>query len=175
LWKKIKKKIVESIAERIKRAEVLFLTDFTGLKVEQMTMLRQQMNDNGFEYVVVKNTLMKRAIKGQVASVLAEQLVGPNGFSLSYDNPVGLAKIIVDFVKSNPRMVIKAGLLSGKLINSEEIIELARIPSRERLLSMLLGVFQGVLRIIIILLVALPRSLINVLKGIEEKKAKQVA
>jgi large subunit ribosomal protein L10 len=173
--KTAKEAVIQSMAERLGRAQALVLTDFTGLKVEQMTELRQQLRDKGFEYVVVKNTLLKRASEGQAASVLAKKLTGPNGLGLSYDDPVGLAKTIVDFAKITPKLSIKVGMLSGKLIGAEQVAELAKMPSHEQLLSMLLGVLQGVPRNLVNLLAAVPRSLRNVLKAIEEQKAGKAA
>jgi large subunit ribosomal protein L10 len=163
--------VVDNMADRLGRAQALVLTDFTGLKVEQMTELRQQLRDKGFEYVVVKNTLLKLASDGKPAAVLADKLSGPNGLGLSYDDPVGLAKALVDFAKANPKLQIKAGVLSGKLISGEQVGDLAKMPSREQLLSMLLGALQGVPRNLVSVLAAVPRSLMNVLKAIEEKKA----
>jgi large subunit ribosomal protein L10 len=170
-----KEAVVQSMAERLGRAQALVLTDFTGLKVEQMTALRQQLRDKGFEYAVVKNTLLKRASEGQAASVLADELTGPNGLGLSYDDPVALAKALVDFAKTNPKLSIKAGVLSGKLIKAEQVADLAKLPGREQLLSMLLGALQGVPRNLVSVLAAVPRSLMNVLKAIEEQKAGKAA
>lgn len=170
-----KEAVVGTMTERLGRAKALVLTDFTGLKVEQMTTLREQLREKGFEYAVVKNTLLKRASEGQAASVLADKLTGPNGLGLSYEDPVGLAKALVDFAKTNPKLAIKAGVLSGKLISPEQIADLAKLPGREQLLSMLLGALQGVPRNLVGTLAAVPRSLLNVLKAIEEKKAGQAA
>ncbi len=163
--------VVQNMAERLDRAKALVLTNFSGLKVEQMTELRAQLREKGFEYVVVKNTLLKRAAEGKSAAVLGDMLEGPNGLGLSYDDPVGLAKALVDFAKTNPKLEIRAGVLSGKLIGPEQVADLAKLPSREVLLSMLLGALQGVPRNLVSVLAAVPRSLMNVLKAIEEKKA----
>lgn len=166
-----KEAVVQEMAERLGRAQALVLTDFTGLKVEQMTELRQQLREKGFEYVVVKNTLLKRASEGKPAAALADKLTGPNGLGVSYGDPVGLAKALVDFAKTNPKLEVKAGVLSGQLIGPEQVTDLAKLPSREVLLSMLLGALQGVPRNLVSVLAAVPRSLMNVLKAIEEKKA----
>jgi large subunit ribosomal protein L10 len=169
--RKDKEAVVGDMAERLGRAQALVLTNFSGLKVEQMTALRQQLRDKGFEYVVVKNTLLKRAAQGRAAEVLSEKLTGPGGLALSYDDPVGLAKALMDFAKTNPKLEIRAGVLSGKLIGPEQVADLAKLPSREVLLAMLLGALQGVPRNLVSVLAAVPRSLMNVLKAIEEKKA----
>jgi large subunit ribosomal protein L10 len=169
--RKDKEAVVADMAERLDRASALVLTNFSGLKVEQMTALRQQLRDKGYEYVVVKNTLLKRAAQGKPAHVLDDMLEGPGGLAISYDDPVGLAKALVDFAKTNAKLEIRAGVLSGKLIAPEQVADLAKLPSREILLSMLLGALQGVPRNLVSVLAAVPRSLMNVLKAIEEKKA----
>jgi large subunit ribosomal protein L10 len=169
--RKDKEAVVQDMAERLGRAKALVLTNFSGLKVEQMTTLRQQLREKGFEYVVVKNTLLKRAAQGLPAEVLGDKLAGPGGLGISYDDPVGLAKALMDFAKTNPKLDIRAGVLSGKLIAPEQVADLAKLPSREVLLAMLLGTLQGVPRNLVSVLAAVPRSLMNVLKAIEEKKA----
>lgn len=166
-----KQAVVETMAERLARARAVILTDFSGLKVEQMTELRQQLREKGLEYAVVKNTLIKRAAAGTPAEVLADQVVGPNGLGLSYQDPVELAKALVDFAKTNPKLEIKGGVLEGKPIDAKGVSDLAKLPAREVLLSMLLGAMNGVPRNLVSVLAAVPRSLLYALKAIEEKKA----
>ena len=168
-----KQVVVDSMAERLGRAKALVLTNFNGLKVEQMTELRQQLRDKDLEYVVVKNTLLKRAAEGLSAAKLADQMVGPNGLAISYDDPVALTKALVDFAKTNPKLELRGGLLEGKPISAAEVGDLAKLPSREVLLAMLLGAMNGVPRNLVSVLAAVPRSLMNVLKAIEEQKAGQ--
>ena len=166
-----KQAVVQDMAERLDRASALILTDFSGLGVEQITALRQQITDKGYEYVVVKNTLLKRAAKGKDAEVLSEKLVGPNGMGISYGDPVNLAKVLVEFAKTNNKLEIRGGLLSGKPIDAAGVNALAKLPSREVLLSSLLGTMNGVPRNFVSVLAAVSRSLLNVLKAIEEQKA----
>jgi large subunit ribosomal protein L10 len=169
--RKEKEAVVQEMAERLGRAQALVLTNFSGLKVEQMTQLRQQLREKGCEYVVVKNTLLKRAAQGLPAQVLSDQLEGPGGLGIAYADPVALAKALVEFAKNNAKLEIRAGVLSGKLIAGTQVADLAKLPSREVLLSMLLGTLNGVPRNLVSVLAAVPRSLMNVLKAIEEKKA----
>jgi large subunit ribosomal protein L10 len=168
-----KQAVVDTMAERLGRAKALVLTNFNGLKVEQITELRQQLREKDLEYVVVKNTLLRRASEGSAASALSDQMVGPNGLAISYGDPVALAKSLMDFAKTNPKLEVRGGLLEGKLIGVEQVAELAKLPSREVLLAMLLGAMNGVPRNLVSVLAAVPRSLMNVLKAIEEQKAGQ--
>lgn len=166
-----KQVVVDAMAERLGRAKACVLTNFTGLKVEQMTDLRQKLKENSLEYVVVKNTLLKRAGEGSSAALLAEQLTGPNGLAIAYEDPVALAKTLVDFAKVNPKLELRSGVLEGKLISAAQVAELAKMPSREQLLGMLLGAMNGVPRNLVSVLAAVPRSLLNALNAIKDQKA----
>ncbi|MFH1058336.1 MAG: 50S ribosomal protein L10 [Pseudomonadota bacterium] len=166
-----KQVVVDAMAERLGRAKACVLTNFTGLKVEQMTDLRQKLRENSLEYVVVKNTLLKRAGEGSSAALLADELTGPNGLAISYGDPVALAKTLVDFAKANPKLELRSGVLEGKLISAAQVADLAKMPSREQLLAMLLGAMNGVPRNLVSVLAAVPRSLLNALNAIKDQKA----
>lgn len=166
-----KKAVVADVAQRLSRARAVVLTDFTGLKVEQMTELRHQFRAKGLDYVVVKNTLLKRAAEGTSAQDLLEDLAGPNGLALGYQEAVDLAKVLVEFAKTNPQMEVKRGLLGEKVISAEQVAELAKLPGREVLLAQLLGGLNAVPTGFVSLLAALVRNLLNVLKAVEEQKA----
>ncbi len=170
-----KKAVVANVADRLSRAQAVILTDFTGLKVEQMTELRHRFRENGLEYVVVKNTLLKRASEGTSCQELLGDLEGPNGLALGYEEPVDLAKVLVEFAKDNPKMDIKEGILGEQIINPEQVKALAKLPSREVLLAQLLGTMNGVPRNFVSLLAAVVRDFMNLLKAIEEQKAAQEA
>lgn len=165
-----KEAVISQVSERLTRASAVILTDFSGLKVEQMTELRQKLKDLGSEYLVVKNTLLQLATKGTETEPLTQDLTGPNGLGFSYDDPVELAKALVDFAKDNPKLEIKDGVLDGKVINAAEVTALAKLPSREVLLSQLLGVMNGVARDFVSVLAAVPRGLVTAMKQIEEQK-----
>lgn len=168
-----KEAVVKDMAERFSRAQAVILSDFTGLKVDQMTELRARLTEKGLDYVVAKNRLVKRAIEDTPAKVLDELLTGPNGFGFAYDEPVDLAKILVDFAKENQALEVKGGVLEGKLLDAEQIKALAKLPGREQLLSMLLGAMNGVPRNLVCVLAATVRGLLNALKAIEQQKAEQ--
>ena len=165
-----KKAVVSEVSQRLARASAVILTDFSGLKVDQMTELRQKLRDSGLDYLVVKNTLLKLASQGTEAEPLTQDLAGPNGLGFSYDDPVELAKVLVDFAKDNPKLEIKEGVLDGKVISTAEVTALAKLPSREVLLGQLLGVMNGVARDFVSVLAAVPRGLVTALKQIEEQK-----
>lgn len=169
--RKEKQAVVSEVSDRMARASAVILTDFSGLKVEQMTDLRQKLRDSDLEFLVVKNTLLKLASQGTDSEQLTQNLAGPNGLGFSYDDPVELAKVLVDFAKDNPKLDIKEGVLDGKVISAAEVTALAKLPSREVLLGQLLGVMNGVARNFVSVLAAVPRGLVTALKQIEEQKA----
>ena len=168
-----KEAVVAGVAERLDRAKAVVLTDFSGLKVDQMTELRQQLREKGLEYLVVKNRLFKRAIEGKDTEVMADKLTGPNGFGFAYDEPVELAKVLVDFAKDNPKLEIKGGYLEGKALDENGVTALSKLPGREQLLAMFLGALNGVPRNLVSVMAQIPRSFLNVLKAIEEEKGKE--
>lgn len=169
-----KEAVVKSLVERLTRAKAVILTDFSGLKVEQITELRQQLKDKGNEYVVVKNRLMQRAVAGGEAEPLTENLVGPNGLGFSYGEPVELAKILVDFAKANQNLKVKGGVLEGKALSPEQVSALASLPSREVLLATVLGAMNAVPQNLVGVLAAVMRGLMQALKAIAEQKAAEV-
>lgn len=166
-----KQAVVTKVAECISRAKAVILTDFNGLKVEQMTDLRQKLTEKDLDFMVVKNRLVKRAIEGTDAEVVADMLSGPNGFGMAYDDPVDLAKVLVDFAKDNPALEIKGGYLEGKKLEAAAVSALAKLPARDQLLAILLGTMNGVPRNLVGVLAAVMRGLLNALKAIEEQKA----
>lgn len=166
-----KETVVADMAERLGRAEAIILTDFTGLKVEQMTELRAKIRESNQEYLVIKNTLFKLAAAGKDADQLSEFMVGPNGVGISYGEPVDLAKVLVDFAKDNKALDIKNGILDGDLIDAESVKALAKLPDRDTLLAILLGAMNGVSRNLVGVLAATMRDLCGVLKAIEDQKA----
>ena len=170
-----KEAVVADMVDRLGRAKALVLTDFTGLKVEQMTSLRNQLRKEGLQYLVIKNTLLHMAAKGTPAEGLCKDLVGPNGVAISYEEPVGLAKVLSDFAKDNQAFQIKDGMLEGQVISAADVAALAKLPSREVLLAQLLGTMNGVARNFVSVLAAVIRDLMNVLKAIEEQKSETPA
>ncbi len=137
--------IVADIRERLARLPNLYLTDFTGLRVKQMTDLRRRLRAAGLEYVVVKNTLAGRAFAEATVTGLAERLAGPTGFVFAAD-PVTAAKIITDFQKEAEAFTVKAGLVEGRPITAQDVQKLARLPSRAELLGQLAGGLQAPLQ-----------------------------
>jgi large subunit ribosomal protein L10 len=127
----------------VKGFQAVVLTNYRGLKVEQIDRLRQRLREEKISYHVVKNTLMKLASKGTDLEKLDNYFEGPTAMAISYGDPVLLAKILSEFVKTQPSLEIKVGLIQGKVTSPEEVKALATMPSREVLFGQILGGIQG--------------------------------
>ena len=136
-----KQKIVADLAEKLKGAQALYYTDFTGLNVKRMTELRRRLRKAGVEYVVIKNTLALRAVNE--SGLVADRLKGPTGLVVTKD-PVTAAKLITDFAKENDsKPAVKGGMLEGRALDVAQVKKLASMPSREQMLSELGAGFQA--------------------------------
>lgn len=141
-----KAKEVEVIAQKLENSQTTVFVDYCGLTVKQMTALRKEMREAGLLFKVYKNSLVVRACAQLSILEMDEILSGPNAVAFSENDPVLPAKILGDFAKDNNALEIKAGIVNGKKVSSDVIQELAKLPSREGLLSMLLSVLQGPMR-----------------------------
>lgn len=135
--------VVSGLKERLARASTIYVTDFTGLKVKNVTELRRRFRGLGVEYVVVKNTLAQRALKDVSVSGLDGVLNGPTGLVLAGADPIAAAKVLADFQKEFERPEVKAGLVDGRVVTAADVKRLATLPSREQLLSQIAGAFQA--------------------------------
>jgi large subunit ribosomal protein L10 len=143
LNRKEKAQVVSDLGERVKGFQAVVLTNYRGLNVEQINHLRQRLREEKISYHVVKNTLMKLASKGTDLEKLDNYFEGPTAMAISYGDPVLLAKILSEFVKTQPSLEIKVGLIQGKVASPEEVKSLATMPSREVLFGQILGGIQG--------------------------------
>lgn len=137
-----KEQMVSMLQKRIEGFQAAVLTNYRGLNVEQMNSLRRRLREENISYHVVKNNLMKIASKGTELEKLNDYIDGPIAIALSYGDPVPLAKVLMDFVKNQPLLEIKAGLVQGRVISPDEVKALATMPSRETLLTQLLSAIQ---------------------------------
>jgi len=143
LNRKEKEQVVSDLGERVKGFQAVVLTNYRGLNVQQINHLRQRLREEKISYHVVKNTLMKLASKGTDLEKLDNYFEGPTAMAISYGDPVLLARILSEFVKTQPSLEIKIGLIQGKVASPEEVKALASMPSREALLGQILGGIQG--------------------------------
>ena len=133
----LKQPIVQAIAEDIKDAASVVLVDYRGLTVAEDTALRKQLREAGIVYKVCKNTMMKRAFEGTDFAALDEHLEGPSAIAISK------ARILCKFAKDAKALELKAGVVEGTVYDVAGLTELSKVPSREELLSKLLGSLQS--------------------------------
>ena len=134
-----KKAIVADVGAQLAGAQTVVLAEYRGIPVEQLTKLRASARDQGVYLRVLKNTLARRAAQGTQFEPLADSMVGPLIYGISAD-PIASAKVLQNFAKTQDKLVITAGLYNGKLVDVAGVKALATIPSRDELLSQLLGV-----------------------------------
>ena len=139
----LKQPIVAAIAEDVKDAQSVVIVDYRGLTVAQDTELRKQLRDAGIIYKVCKNTMMKRAFEGTEFEGLAQYLEGPSAMAVCKDDATAAARILCKFAKDAEKLEVKAGVVEGKVYDEAGVKALSTIPSREELLSKLLGSIQS--------------------------------
>jgi large subunit ribosomal protein L10 len=170
--KQQKAEIVQAIQEKVAKSQIGILTDFKGLKVEDMTRLRRQLQESDAELTVVKNTLLRLAgADDSPLAPLVSHATGPNALTLGYADPVTVTKVLIKFAQEKPQLVIKAGALGGQALTLKDLEALSKLPAREVLLAQLLGVLQGVPQGLVTVLAGVIRSLLNVLVALKDKKA----
>lgn len=166
-----KAEAVEALKVRFQKACVTVLADYKGLKVSQMTKLRQELRQGKAELKVVKNTLAVLALQGTEMESLGQHFIGTVAVVTSETDPVAPAKILVKFAKDNEKAKIKAGFLSGKLMSSIEVEALSKLPSREEMLAKLLGSMMAPAQNLYNVITALPRQFVTVLAAVRDKKS----
>lgn len=137
-----KKAIVAEVSAQVANAQAIIIAEYRGIEVGQMTQLRAKTRESGIYFRVVKNSLVRRAVADTPYAELANHMVGPLAYGISTD-PVAAAKVLHEFSKNNEKFVIKVGAMGEHVMSRDEITALAALPSREELLSKLLGTMQA--------------------------------
>jgi len=142
----LKTSLVKDYAIKFKDATSLVVVNYRGLTVDQITQLRRNLRAEGVEFKVLKNNISRRAITEAGYEGLASEFVGPTAVAYSKDDVVAPARILHAFAKDNEALELKAGFIEGAPATHEQVMELATLPSRDGLLSMLLSVLQAPMR-----------------------------
>lgn len=158
----LKKPVVDEISAMIKDAQTVVLVDYRGLTVEQDTVLRKQLREAGVKYKVYKNTFMNFAFKGTDCEGLSDLLEGPSAIATCDTDATAAARVLCEFAKKAPALEIKGGVVEGNVYDAKGIEQISNIPSREVLLSRLLGSMQSPVT-----------NLARVLKQIAEKDGEE--
>ncbi|MEF2230506.1 MAG: 50S ribosomal protein L10 [Pseudodesulfovibrio sp.] len=165
-----KAQIIEQLHEKAARASIAVVTDFKGLSVEELTVLRAKCFEGGVDYQVVKNTLARLALKDTEHGDLSEHFKENCAIALGYEDPVAVAKTLADFDKVNKKFAIRFGSLEGKFLDSDGVKELAKMPSKPELLSSVLGTMQAVPRNFVCLFANIERKLLWALTAVKDQK-----
>lgn len=162
---------VEALEKELMKSKNAFLFGFAGLKVPEVTELRRQVRGTRSRYVVVKNTLALRASRGTAFEEVSKHFVGPTAVAFNQDDPVGLAKVLTNFAKTNPNLVFKGALVEGRTVEASEIKTIAELPTREQLVGRLLFLLQSPLTRLATVLAGPISNLARVLRAIAEKSS----
>jgi large subunit ribosomal protein L10 len=163
----------KDLHEDLKNAHTVFLTGFEGLTVSQDTELRRQISKTGAHYKVVKNRLIERAAAGTKAEPAAQQLRGTTSLAYTADDPVSLAKVLVDYAKENPALVFKTGMVEGRVVSMAEVESIAALPSREDLFAKVLYIINSPAQQLATAVSAVARDLARVIQqAVKEEKFK---
>jgi large subunit ribosomal protein L10 len=165
-----KKAVVAEVSEQVASAQAIVLAEYRGLTVTEITSLRAEARKAGVYLRVLKNTLVRRAIDGTQFSGLSNDMVGPLMFGISAD-PVAAAKVMNSFAKTNDKFVIKAGAMPNEVLDQAGVKALATMPSREELLSKLLGTMQAPVAKFVQTLNEVPTKFVRGLAAVRDQKA----
>ena len=170
-----KQAVVAEVSAEVAKAQAIVLAEYRGLAVGNMTELRKRARNSGVFLRVLKNTLARRAVSETPFAGLTEKMIGPLFYGISSD-PVAVAKVLHEFSRENvEKFVIKGGAMPNVVMSPQEVAALARMPSREQLLAMVLGTMQAPIAKLARTLNEVPGKFVRTLAAIQEQKEKQAA
>jgi large subunit ribosomal protein L10 len=166
-----KEVVVKEMAEKFSNATSIFLADFTGVNVNKITELRKGFHESNVEYRVVKNTLAKLSFDSAGIEGMDEFLKGVNSYMISYDDPAQPIKVVEKFKKElDGKFAIKAAYFEGRIVKTEQIEALSKLPGRQELQAKVVGLLQYPMTKLVGVLQSPMRNLIGVLKALESKE-----
>ena len=161
--------VIEEVSAQVAQAGSIVLAEYRGLTVEKITQLRKQARESGVYLRVLKNTLVRRAVKDTPYEKLADQMVGPLMYGISAD-PVAPAKLIASFAKANDQLVVKGGAMPNVVMDVAGVQALATMPSREELVAKLLGTMQAPVATFVRTLNEVPTKFVRGLAAVRDKQ-----
>ncbi|MFT0852000.1 50S ribosomal protein L10 [Achromobacter sp. F4_2707] len=161
--------VIEEVSAQVAKAQSVIIAEYRGLDVASVTVLRKTARESGVYLRVLKNTLVRRAVADTPFEGLSSQLVGPLMYAIS-DDPVAAAKVLSEFAKSNDKLVIKGGAMPNSLLDVNGVKALATMPSREELLSKLLGTMQAPIAQFVRTLNEVPTKFVRGLAAVRDQK-----
>ncbi len=170
-----KSAIVSELNDSFSRAKFTVVTDYCGLTVSELQELRIQLRGCDSEIRIAKNTLLKRAVSDTASDSLIDDFAGTTAVVMAYDDPVGPAKALAKFAEEHDKLQIRAAVLEGEKISSEELIALSKLPSKEVLLGQFLSVLNSIPTGLVQVLSGVPRTFLYGLQAVKEQKEQQEA
>lgn len=163
---------VSQIVERLNNSKSMVMVDFKGITVEEITALRVKFREAGVDYVVLKNSLMQRALKETGIEGLDDLLVGPSAFAFGMKDEVAPAKIITEFIdqSKSDKLTIKAGIVENKVVDKNAVIALSKLPPREVLVAKMMGSLNAPITNFVGVLSATLRSLVYAVDAVRKQK-----
>lgn len=169
----LKQQVVSEIKDAIQNSKSVSIVEYRGLTVSEISDLRNKYRAEGVSYKVFKNTMVSIALQELGYEGFEEYLAGPNGFVFSNDDMVAGPRVSADFAKENEKLVIKAGLLDGKVLNPDEVKALAKLPSREVLVAQVLGTLNAPIAGLANVLQGTIRKAVYALNAVKEKQEQE--
>ena len=165
-----KKAIVAEVNETAPNALSLVIADARGVTVDGMTALRQSARENSVTLRVVRNTLAKRALAGTDYECVSDALVGPSLFGFSMEDPGAAARLFKDFAKENKHFEVKVLAVSGQMLGADQLDVLAKLPTRDQALSMLMSVMKAPVTKLVQTMNEVPGKLVRTLAAVRDQK-----
>ena len=169
-----KQAMVSEVSAKLAGAQAVIVAEYRGLDVEHVTQLRAKARKSGLYLKVLKNTLARRAVKGTPFEMLADQMSGPLMYGIARD-PVAGAKVFSEFARDNELFVIRGGAMPNSVMSAKDVKALALLPSREELLSRLLGAMQAPMTKLVRTLNEVPGRFVRTLAAVRDAKEKTAA
>ncbi len=165
-----KQKVVTELEEKLRQMNSMFLAEYSGINVAQITRLRKELRNVGVDFTVIKNSLLTIASHGTKAESIKDHFTGPNAIVGIYKDPVSAAKVIANFAKEVPNLKLKAGFLGDQVLTPAEILKLATLPPRDVLIAKLFGLLQSMPQRLVYVLSGNINKLLLTLNAIKSKK-----
>ena len=169
-----KQALVAEVSAEVAKAQAIVLAEYRSLSVGHMTALRKKARSSGVYLRVLKNTLARRAVADTPFSGLSDKMIGPLAYGISAD-PVAVAKVLHEFSRENDKLVIKGGAMPNVVMTPKQVGDLARMPSRQELLAMLLGTMQAPVAKLARTLNEVPGKFVRTLAAVHDQKQKTAA
>lgn len=169
-----KQAVVAEVSAQLAGAQAVILAEYRSIAVKDMTELRKKARGSGVYLRVLKNTLARRAVAGTPFKGLTEKMVGPLAYGISSD-PVAAAKVLQEFARDHDKFVIRAGAMPNVVLSAREVVELAKMPSRQELLAKLVATLQAPIAKFVRTLNEVPGKFARTLAAVRDQKQQQAA